>query len=196
MFTKVSIVVMYVLALVLLTGCGSTKPPAESWMLPKKESTDSAMLIGRIDYPVKKKDSTDTNTVYLSEVNFMRKDKVYFGNGEPNFELDNNYFVVPNIKPGKYWMNSFRTGKLFNQLPLYDDKYLVDVKAGQIIFVGSYDLFVYDSSFLGAHSYKFNIKKSDRPTELEMFQWLNRIGMGSGWEPTIRKRIRELGGRL
>ena len=195
MLNRIYMLTLYAVFLSILTGCGSTKPPAESWSLPKRESVDSAMLIGRIDYPVKKKEAADENTVYLSEVNFMRKDKVYFGNGEPNIELDNNYFVVPNIKPGKYWMMSFRTGKLFNQLPLYEEKYLVDVKPGQIIYVGSYDLLIYDSSFLGAHSYKFNIKKTERPTELEMFQWLNRIGTGSGWEPTIKKRLRELGGR-
>ena len=100
MLNRIYILTLYAVFLSILTGCSSTKPPAESWTLPRKESADSAMLIGRIDYPVGKKDAADDNTVYLSEVNFMRRDKVYFGNGEPNIELDNNYFVVPNINIG------------------------------------------------------------------------------------------------
>lgn len=196
MFKKFAVLAMYAIALSIFAGCGSTKPKAESWVLPKKESTDSAMLIGHIDYPNNKKENPESNKVYLSEVNFMTKDKkVYFGNGEPNIELDNNYFVVPNLKPGKYYLVSFRTGKLFNQLPVFDDKYLIEVKPGQIKFVGSFDFLEYDSSFLWAHSYKFSIRKAEKPSELEMFQWLNRVGAGSGWEPAIKKRIRELGGQ-
>src|SRR5512139_248565 len=102
MFKKFAILALYAAFLSIFAGCASTKPQAESWALPKKESADSAMLIGRIDYPNNKTENPENNKVYLSEVNFMKKDKVYFGNGEPNIELDNNYFVVPNLKPGKY----------------------------------------------------------------------------------------------
>src|ERR1700693_5561300 len=99
MFKRFAILTMYVAALSIFAGCGSTRPKAESWVLPKKESADSAMIIGHIDYPDNKKENPENNKVYLSEVNFMTKDKkVYFGNGEPNIELDNNYFVVPNLK--------------------------------------------------------------------------------------------------
>lgn len=195
MFKKFAIVAMYAATISIFVGCGSARPKAESWVLPKKENADSAMLIGHIDYPDNKKENPENNRVYLSQVNFMTKDKtVYFGNGEPSIELDNNYFVVPNLKPGKYYLVSFRTGKLFNQLPTFDDKYLIEVKPGQIKFFGSYDFLEYDSSFLGAHSYKFNIRKAEKPNELEMFQWLNRVSAGSGWEPAIKKRIRELVG--
>ncbi|ADE11450.1 hypothetical protein [Sideroxydans lithotrophicus] len=194
MIRKISVLVVYVAVLSIFAGCGSTKPKAESWVLPKKEKADSAMLIGYIGYPNNKKENPENNKLYLSEVNFMTKDKaVYFGNGEPNIELDNNYFVVPNLKPGKYYLVSFRTGELFDQLPLYDEKYVIEVKPGQIKFFGSFDFLEYDSSFLGAHSYKFSIRKTEKPSELEMFQWLNRVGAGSGWEPAIKKRIHELG---
>jgi hypothetical protein len=195
MFKKIAILGMYVSILVVFAGCASSKPKAESWTLPKKDAADSAMLIGYIGYPNNKKENSDGNILYLSEVNFMTKGKVYFGNGEKNIELDNNYFVVANLKPGKYWLNSFRTGELFDQLPLYDDKYFVEVKAGQVKFFGSYEFLEYDSSFLGAHSYKFEIRKATQPSELEMFEWLSRVGSGSGWEPAIKRRIHELGGK-
>lgn len=196
MLKRFAILTIYAAALSVFAGCGSTKPKAESWVLPKKESAESAMIIGHIDYPNNKKENPDNSSVYLSEVNFMTKDKtVYFGNGERNVELDNNYFVVPNLKPGKYYLVSFRTGKLFNQLPLYDEKYLIELKPGQIKFFGSYDFLEYDSSFLWAHSYKFDLRKTTKPSELEMFQWLKQVGAGSGWEPAIKKRIRELGGQ-
>jgi hypothetical protein len=196
MIRKISVLMVYVAVLSILSGCGTSRPKAESWVLPKKENANSAMLIGFFDYPNNKKENPANNKLYLLEVNFMTKDKnVYFGNGEANIALDNNYFVVPNLKPGKYYLVSFRAGKLFNQLPLYDEKFAIDVKPGQIKFFGSYDFLEYDRSFMWAHSYSFNIRKTERPSELEILQWLNRAGAGTGWDPAIKKRIRELSGQ-
>ena len=197
MLKKFAIVAIYSIVISIFTGCGSTKPKAESWVLPKKESAASAMLIGHIDYPNNKTENPKNDKVYLSQVHFMANDKkAKVGNGEPSIELDNNYFVIPNLKPGKYQLISFRTGAFFNPLPISDDKYLIEVKPGQIKFFGSYDyLLEHKSSFLGPHDYKFNLRKATTPSELETFQWLDRIGEGSGWEPAIRKRIHELGGQ-
>lgn len=171
-------------------------PKQSLGVIPKKENADSAMIIGFFDYPNNKKENPENNKIYLSEVSFMKKDKaVYFGNGEPNIALDNNYFVVPNLKPGKYYLVGIHAGKLSNQLPPFDERFAIDVKPGQIKFFGSYDYLEYQKTFLLAHAYSFNIRKTERPSELEMFQWLNRAGAGTGWEPAINKRIRELGGQ-
>ena len=41
----------------------------------------------------------------------------------------------------------------------------------------------------------YGLKQAAKPSELEMLQWLARVGNGSGWEPTVRQRIKELGGK-
>jgi hypothetical protein len=196
MIKKIYVLVAYVAVLSMLAGCGTSKPLAESWALPKKENANSAMIIGYMGYPNNKKENPDKNVLFLREVNFMTKDKaVYFGNGERSFVLDNNYFVIPNLKPGKYYLNSFRAGKLFNQMPVYDEKYAIELKPGQIRFFGSFDFLEYEGGFIGARYYKFNIRQAGMPSEQEMFQWLNRVGAGSGWESAINRRLLELGGR-
>ena len=194
MIRKISAFVFYVAVLSISVGCGTTRPNAESWVLPKKESADSGMIIGFFDYPNNKKENPDGNKLYLLEVNFRTKeDRLFHKVGADNIAFDNNYFVVPNLKPGKYYLTSFHAGKLYNELPRYDERFAVQVKPGQITFFGSYDYLEYSRGFLGAHSYTFDMRKTERPSELEMLQWLNRTGAGSGWEAVIRKRIRELG---
>lgn len=178
-----------------LSGCASTKPKAESWSLPKKEAADSAMIIGHIDYPVNKKENPNGDQIFLVEVNFMQKGKAYFGNGEKSIALDNNYYVIPNLKPGVYYLISFRAGELFNRLPLYEEKYRVELKPGQIKFFSDFDYLTYENSFLWEKTYKFDIRKADGSREAEMFRWLSRVGAGSGWEPAIKRRLQELGGR-
>lgn len=187
----------------LLTGCGPTKPDADHWRLPKKESASSGMIVGRLDYPDSKAENPDGLMLNLRNVEFHDvKQAVHFGNrGEENFILSNNYFVVPNLKPGTYRLASFRAGNVYHGFRKADHKF--DVGPGQIKFVGSLDYAQHDPSTLrkignALSSYKtleYSVKKAPHPTELEMFQWLNRIGAGSGWETAIQKRIRELGGK-
>ena len=73
----------------------------------------------------------------------------------------------------------------------------MEVKPGEIKFYGSYD-YQDQTSVLRrvfGPSWRYNLREAKKPSELEMLQWLNRIGGGSGWEPAIKKRIRELGGK-
>ncbi len=181
----------------LITGCAS-RPNAETWKLPAKENADSAMFIGRIGLPDNKLENPDGIVLMLHHVDFReRKRAIYFGNGEESFVMSNNYFVVPNIKPGKYHFAGFETGRAYNTLPL-DDKSLIEIKPGQIKFVGSFDYVLVKqgalSQLVGLPG-SYHLRNAKKPTELEMFQWLNRIDSGSGWEPTINKKIRALGGK-
>lgn len=194
--TRAVVCLMFII-ISTISGCASYPNP-ETWKLPAKEDAGSAMFIGRIALPDNKQENPEGRVLLLGAVDFRERSRaVYFGNGEDSFVMSNNYFVVPNIKPGKYHLAGFKTGKVYNTLPLHD-KDLIEIKPGQIKFVGSYDYLDIKQSVLGemiglAGSY--NLRKAKKPTELEMLQWLNRIDDGSGWEPVIKKRIRELGGK-
>lgn len=186
----------------LLTGCGPTKPDADHWRLPKKEGTGSGMIVGRLDFPDSKTENPDRLRLTLRNVELRNvAQAVSFGNkGEENFIMANNYFVVPNLKPGTYRLVSFYAG-MYHQMRKAEIK--VEVPPGQIKFVGSLDYVQYEpgtmrkiaNAMSNYKQYEFGVKKAPHPTELEMFQWLNRISAGSGWEPAIQKRIRELGGK-
>lgn len=189
-------------SLLVLFGCTYTKPYPEQWTLPKKTNPGTGMIIGRIDFPDNKADNPENLTLRLRNVEFRNvAQAVSFGNkGEENIILANNYFVVPNLKPGTYRFVSFYAG-MYHEMRKAEIK--VEVPPGQIKFVGSFDYVQYEPGTMrkianavsNYKQYEFGLKKATHPTELEMFQWLNRIGAGSGWEPAIQKRIRELGGK-
>jgi hypothetical protein len=181
-----------------LTGCGTTKPVADSWSLPKKDGTDSGMIIGRLDFPVNKTENPEQLVLNLENIEFWNVTQVVrFGNaGVPDHIMANNYFVVPNLKPGTYQFSSFRVGNTFHGLHA-EKGFTYEVKPGEIKFIGSLDYIQYDQSLLQklGKKFNFNVKKAQKPTELEMLQWLNKTSTGSGWEPVIKKRMLELGGR-
>lgn len=194
--TRVVVNLMFIV-ISIISGCASYPNP-ETWKLPAREDAKSAMFIGRIALPDNKDENPDGLVLKLDAVDFRDRNRaIYFGNGEKSFVMSNNYFVVPNIKSGKYHLAGFNTGKVYNTLPL-DDEDLIEIKPGQIKFVGSYDYLNIEQGVLSKMvglSGSYNLRKAKKPTELEMLQWLNRIGNGSGWEPAIKKRIRELGGK-
>lgn len=110
--------------------------------------------------------------------------------------MANNYFVVPNLMPGTYRLISFRAGNLYHGLQ-DQDGFTYEVKAGQIKFIGSLDYLQYEQSVLQrvGKTLNYTVRKAQKPTELEMFRWLNTTSAGSGWEPIIKKRMLELGER-
>lgn len=200
---KCGIWVLGMAAALALTACGPIKPEPEQWSLPKKADPDSGMIVGRIDFPDDKKENPENLALNLIIVEFRdTASVVHFGDkGEEHYIMNNNYFVVPNLKPGKYRLASFKAGKVYHGLPYDSDDYRFEVKPGQIKFVGSLDYLQEEPGALKKIAMVFNarprlhyaLRPASHPSELEMFQWLNRIGAGSGWESTIRKRIKELG---
>lgn len=184
-------------AALTVVGCGGSRAiPAESWTLPAKKSPETAMFVGRIG-----RYGNDKQLI-LNFVTFQQWGKVYFygghaPKGEKNFVMDNNYFVVPNVKPGKYWFAGFHATGSYNSLPANKSD-LIDIRPGQVKFVGSFDYIDGKSNTLreivGIPG-TFSLKSAAKPSELEMLRWLLRAGNGSGWEPAIKQRIRELGGK-
>ena len=188
--------VTMVMAALTLSGCGGPRLyPAEQWTLPAKTAPETAMFIGRIGLP-------DGKLLTLRDVTLQRWGKVYFHagtvpRGEKNFVMQNNYFVVPNVQPGKYWFAGFYAAGAYNGLPAKKSEF-IDIKAGEVKYVGSWDY--YDGKLstlrmsLGIPG-SYGLKPAAKPSELEMLQWLARVDNGSGWEPAIRQRTKELGGK-
>jgi len=161
------------------------------------------MIIGRIELPNNKEENPDGNHLYLNSVVVQSWGKVYFHGGtmpggEDNFIMnDTNYFVVPNIKPGKYYLSGFVTGDTYNSLP-HKDEDAIEIKPGQIKFIGSLDYLGEKQgtfSKLAGLPGSYKLRPAKHPTELEMLQWLKRVGAGSGWEPAIKRWIQDVGGK-
>lgn len=181
-----------------IAGCMSppTIQPAGAWKLPPRESADSAMIIGRIG------PKAPGNEQILRYVTVQRWGKMYpvpghTPKGEEHFIMDNNYFVVPNLKPEKYFFAGINVNGDYNAMPSRTED-LINLKAGQVKFLGSFD---YKEGSLNTLLTIAQLPKSASltpaagPSEVEMLRWLLRAGTGSGWEPTIKQRLRELGAK-
>lgn len=184
-------------AVLALAGCGGTPIiPAETWALPAKEKPEMAMLIGRLGLP-------DNKHLNLHWVTVQDPGKIYMYSGtvpkgETNFVMDNNYFVVPNLKPGKYHFAGFAARGGYNSFGRNKEDF-IELKAGEIRFVGSFDYSEGASNALLEIirvSGSFSLKRAAQPSEVEMLRWLLRVGNGSGWEPAVKQRIKELGGKI
>lgn len=196
LFNNIAALCLSLVIVSTLTACASN-PNSETWKLPKKERPDSAMIIGRIDLPRNKSENPNGNTLPLRAVNFMMKDKGYYwdGSGEKNFIMDNNYFVVTNIKPGKYFFRAFATPTSMNSVSESsspDEKDMFEVKPGEIKFIGSFDYVENSRSFMDKvkNTGSYQLRKATHPTEQEMLKWLMRISAGSGWESSIQQKLR------
>lgn len=185
---KFFIYVTFLLALITLTGCGGMIP-AESWKMPIKEDAKSAMIVGRIGLAGNKPFDL------MRAVTFQNTDKLYINSGnvprgEEEFIMDNGYFVIPNIKPGKYRFDGFFSNDTYHRMST-DERDFYDIKPGEIKFVGSLDYTYIESESIFSRS-SFNLKLTKNPSELEIMQWLLRTSQGSGWEPAITQRIKAL----
>ncbi len=197
--TRPAVLLISVLA---VAGCGTVRYPVESWKVPVRKNPESAMIFGRIEMPSNKKENPDGKVLLLNDVNFQFWGKVYIyaghvPRGEKSYVMTNKYFVIPNIKPGKYYFAGFQTGNVYNSLP-YSKEKLIEIKPGQLMFIGSHDYL--DGTLNGLRMAfgipgSYSLRPNKSPSELEMLQWLSRAGDGSGWENAINKRIRELGGK-
>lgn len=192
------------LSTLLSAGCATDPRYSEDeWKLPRKENAESAMIIGRIALPENKKENPDERYLWLFSVVFAKKEGAYFCGGtmpcgEKAYTMYNGYFVVPNIKPGKYYFRGFATGNVFNRIPVDRDK-PIELKPGQILFVGSHDYIDGKNNrtklILGMDG-SFNLRPNNKPSELETLQWLYGRSSGSGWESSIGNRIKVLGGKV
>lgn len=194
--------ILLLAAVLAIGGCGGSKiHSSQTWTLPTKKSPESAMIIGRIGMQ-------DDKRRILSFVTIQRWGKVYFHGGtvprgEPDYVMDNDWFVVPNLQPGKYYFVGFQATGVFNNLPgpsfpKPKPGDLIELKPGEIRFVGSHNYIDGKLSTLRMSvgiPGSFSLERAAKPSELDMLRWLLRNSNGSGWEPTIKQRIRELGGK-
>ncbi len=183
----------------LLSGCASNPRSADRWKMPKKEGAEMGMLIGRLDIlHDKAKEGAYPRRFYLVSVDFKDADHGFFSDGiQESYVMDNHYFVIPNLKPGKYYWWGFLAGNTYNSLSDGDPKpeEIIEVRPGEIRFIGSIDYIENHRSVWEniKHTGTFNLKLAQHPTELELLQWLAKASVGSGWEENIQKRMHQLG---
>ncbi len=143
---------------------GCAHNESKPWKMPPKKNPESGMIFGRIET------ADSSKHLLLRNVNIMKKGRVYGGMGrqalgERTTILSDNYFIAPNVEPGVYFISGFDAGNVYHVFP-----------PGAI--------------------QEFNVAAgpTNKPSELEMLERLNSVSDGTGWESSIRSRIRKLGG--
>lgn len=173
---------------VVLQGCAHG--PSKPWVMPAKKAPETAAIFGSIEMQGDKH-------LLLRNVNIMKKGKVYGGMGrqalgEKTIVLGDNRFIAPNVPPGTYFVSGFDAGNVYHFIPPANITYF-EVKPGQLKFIGSFWYEGKSGGLIGPGS--FSLKPAKTPSEMDMLRWLERISDGTGWEPSIAQRIRQLGGK-
>ncbi len=179
-------VILGLLSIAIISCSSMDTHHVDTWKLPAKKNDKSAMIIGRIGL-------TDNKPMPMRVVAYLKWGKAYghsgrVPRGEKEYIMDNGYFVIPNIEPGKYWFSGFFAFGYYNTInDMPNEKNdTINIKPGEIKFVGSYDYHNDGRSF--------SLKPAQKHSELEIMQWLLKTSTGSGWEATIKQHIKSLSG--
>lgn len=133
----------------------------------------------------------------ITAVDFFEYGKTYirfFSKIPRVLVYENGTFMAENLKPGKYVIAGFRAGKKnhYNLVRSEQQAYqrVIEVKPGEIKFVGSYEIHVTKSRLIGKGT--FEIEEILRPGERQVLRSLQVVTAGTGWQKMIERRLKEL----
>jgi len=150
--------------------------------MPQKETQTAGVIFGSIE-------SEGNRHLDLIEIYIKTSDVKVPSNKV--VILTSNKFIVPNLEPGTYFITGFRAG---------DYKHSVDpeifppivLKPGELKYFGAYWYKFIKTGLFERDTFK--LTTAEEPSEINMLRYLERVSNGTGWEPSIKKRIIELGG--
>ena len=143
------------------------------------------MIIGRFDYTDSKYIVTAITMDPADRISIrsgMRGERVHVYNG--------GVFFADDLTPGKYQINALLSGNVIYTPPA-NRKMVATVRPGQISYMGTYKLNIDDPKLFSRTG--GSMKRTDRnPNEYQLLQEVLVLVKGTGWEPRVQQRIRQL----
>lgn len=179
MHYRPGIVVILALSIGVMTAC-ATKAPPDDIISPER-----AMIHGYVEADI----TIDAIDFHEYGVTYI----VPFKNPPRVLIYKDGYFMAENIKPGKYFVSAFYSGrkqyKLVNS-PLTSYQMIVNVMPGSLQYVGSHRIVV-NKRYLLTRG-EFEIVPLQRPGERQGLRRFFHITAGTGWQNKIARRMKEL----
>ena len=168
------------LSVALLLSCATAVPPDDIL------SPEMAMAYGYVegdDYPIDAVELHEFGVVYVAP--FRRPPRVLV--------YKNGYFMAENLKPGKYFIAAFSSGrKIYKLVNSAQSSYqnIINIKPGSLNFLGSMKVLVHKRRVL-THG-EFEVQRTRKPDERSLLQFFYDVTAGTGWQNKIVRRMQEL----
>jgi hypothetical protein len=164
---------------VVLTGC------ATSDEITGPSDPTRGMIIGRFDYTDSKYIVTAITMDPADRISIrsgMRGERVHVYNG--------GVFFADDLTPGKYQINALLSGNVIYTPPA-NQKMVATVRPGEIRYMGTYKLRINEPKLFSRTG--GSMTRTDRnPNERQLLEEILVLVKGTGWEPRIKGRIRQL----
>ena len=162
-----------------LVSCATAVPP-DDILSPEK-----AMVYGYVEaeYPIDAVELHEFGVVYVAP--FKRPPRVLV--------YKNGFFMAENIKPGKYYIAAFSSGrKIYKLVNSAQSTYqnIFNVSSGSLHFLGSMKIIVHKRRKL-THG-EFEVQRMRKPDERTILKFFYDITAGTGWQKKIVRRMKEL----
>ncbi len=138
----------------------------------------------------------EANNDFIERVDFVEYGKVYvspFRKVPRVLVFDNGMFMAENIKPGKYVIAGFRSGRNhYNMTRSQRQSYqnVFRIEPGEMEYLGSYNVRVTKKGKIDFG--KFQVTRIQRPGERDVLKHLYRVTEGTSWQSRIARRLKEL----
>jgi hypothetical protein len=161
-----------------LASCGSQS-------IKPLDSEDSGAVIGNLKVPGG-----------YRYINLNKLGVVYaapFKSPPQAFADENGNFIFENLSPGQYYLLNVSDGHQVYQIATSEaevKKNLIDVKAGQIVFIGSLVFANIKKPLLATST--FEITRANTPDEKTIIKELIPHAKNTGWDKRLEAKLRTL----
>ena len=181
---RVVLLMSLLLSLSLLSACAAISrgdaPPGDM------KSPQDALVYGYVE--------ADNDNIV--QVDFLEYNKLYVSpfKAPPRvLVFDNGMFMAENIRPGNYFIASYRSDR--NTYNLSRTKrqayqHIYRVLPGDMHYLGSYNLHVTQKGKIEYGDFK--VTQLQRPGEREILMYLYDKTEGTAWQDKIARRLKEL----
>lgn len=179
MFYKLKNLALLAISIGLVTACATKAPPNDII------SPERAMVYGYVEskFPIDSIDFHEYGVTYI--VPFKRPPRVLV--------FKDGYFMAENIKPGKYYISGFYSGrKVYALVNSKQSAYqlVINVLPGSLQYVGSHRIVVHKRRLLTRGD--FEVEQIQRPGERDALKRFFHVTAGTGWQKKIARRMKEL----
>ena len=175
--------VCFAIIVACLVGCFGAAP------IKPVAGPEYAVAYGNISLPGNK---------VITNVILYKVGEVYappFKSPPTSHTYNNGNFFFENLKPGKYFLMGFMSGRdafYFNYQGMKEEEFIkkaaVEIKPGSATYLGSYQVTGIERNTFKSDT--FDIKRSRLPARKTILNQLTKVTKGTGWDKRFSKAMK------
>jgi hypothetical protein len=174
--------------ILLLAAC--SHGPAKPVQVDEMKDPGTGMLYGQIRFP--NKDWHDVRLVLIQKVGKVYAGMGLKGLGERVHITPDGRFIAANLAPGKYMLGGYVVGSERHFLGKAALNYTVDVTAGGLHYLGTYNYVgVRGSNMMRPGEFRLEPDRSPA-SHAELLTWVEEGTRNTKWHAGVQRRLTQL----